>query len=293
MFFLSPFQHSKFSSSLDSLSSQTQIVNPNVWESVADAKRGTYLTATDIDNLKHLVQDFSIRSLIPYIEKQIVSLNDTVANKKSVSRSLLSATKRFFATKPGASSQTENVVVYSSDSSLELQTRKLGDLYFLFGNYSQAFQQYHQVKRDFQVDSAWQYYAGALEMAGKYIVKRQLNWLNTSECGANCLTFFVLLRFICVFVEYSELIKSKSICLPRRGDCRLFESMQVSSKFKWFSIFKWLLVPVIIQCHFVSRLDYKIWPYDVLFWALSCWNPCNFIRKVLDNLFEWQVQMPI
>lgn len=159
-------QHSKFSSSLDSLSSQSQIVNPNVWESVADAKRGIYLTATDIDNLKHLVQDFSIRSLIPYIEKQIVLLNDTVSNKKSVSRSLLSATKRFFATKPGASSQTENVVVYSSDSSLELQTRKLGDLHFLFGHYSQAFQHYHQVKRDFQVDSAWQYYAGALEMAG-------------------------------------------------------------------------------------------------------------------------------
>lgn len=118
-----------------------------------------------------------------------------------------------------------------------------------------------------------------------------VNWIDWTL--VNCLTFFVLLRFICVFVEYSELIKSKSICLPRRGDCRLFESMQVSSKFKWFSIFKWLLVPVIIQCHFVSRLDYKIWPYDVLFWALSCWNPCNFIRKVLDNLFEWQVQMPI
>lgn len=158
--------HSKFSSSLDSLSSQSQIVNPNVWESFGEAKRGIYLTATDIDNLKHLVQDFSIRSLIPYIEKQIVLLNDTVSNKKSVSRSLLSATKRFFATKPGASSQTENVVVYSSDSSLELQTRKLGDLHFLFGNYPQAFQHYHQVKRDFQVDSAWQYYAGALEMAG-------------------------------------------------------------------------------------------------------------------------------
>lgn len=159
-------QHSKFSSSLDSLSSQTQIVNPNVWESVADMKRGIYLTVTDIDNLKHLVQDFSIRALIPYIERQIVSLNDTVSNKKSVSRSLLSATKRFFATKPGASSASENVVVYSSESSLELQTRKLGDLLFLFGNYLQAFQHYHQVKRDFQVDSAWQYYAGALEMAG-------------------------------------------------------------------------------------------------------------------------------
>lgn len=146
-------------------------MNPNVWESVSDAKRGLFLTATDIDNLKHLVQDFSIRALIPYIEKQFVLLNDTIANKKSVSKSLLSVIKRSFATKPGASSQNENVVVYSSDSSLELQTRKLGDLLFLFGNYAMAFQHYHQVKRDFQVDSAWHYYAGALEMAGNTIDK--------------------------------------------------------------------------------------------------------------------------
>lgn len=49
--------------------------------------------------------------------------------------------------------------------SAELQTRKLGDLYFMFGNYNMAFQAYHQAKRDFNADSAWQYYAGALEMA--------------------------------------------------------------------------------------------------------------------------------
>lgn len=81
-----------------------------------------------------------------------------------MSRSLLSATKRWFVTnKPGVNS-SQNVVVYTSDST-ELQTRKLGDLYFMFGNFAMAFQAYHQAKRDFSVDSAWQYYAGALEMA--------------------------------------------------------------------------------------------------------------------------------
>lgn len=141
-------------------------MNPNVWtnESDIDLPHGLYLTASDIDNLKHLIQDFTIRSLIPYIEKQILILNETVANKKGVSRSLLSATKRWFVTnKPGVNN-SQNVVVYSNDS-LELQTRKLGDLYFMFGNYGQAFQAFHQAKRDFNVDSAWQYYAGALEMA--------------------------------------------------------------------------------------------------------------------------------
>lgn len=87
-----------------------------------------------------------------------------MTNKKGVSRSLLSATKRWFVTnKPGVSN-SQNVVVYTADS-IELQTRKLGDLYFMFGNYGLAFQAYHQAKRDFNVDSAWQYYAGALEMA--------------------------------------------------------------------------------------------------------------------------------
>lgn len=76
----------------------------------------------------------------------------------------MSATKRWFVTnKPGLNT-VQNAVVYTSDST-ELQTRKLGDLYFLFGNYNMAFQAYHQAKRDFNADSAWQYFAGALEMA--------------------------------------------------------------------------------------------------------------------------------
>lgn len=43
--------------------------------------------------------------------------------------------------------------------------RRLGDLYFMFGNYSLAYQVYHSAKRDFNADQAWLYYAGALEMA--------------------------------------------------------------------------------------------------------------------------------
>lgn len=157
--------HSNFSQSCESLSSQ--VVNPNVWanDTDMDAPHGTYLTPGDIDNLRHFIQDYTIRSLIPYVERQVLSLNDAVANKKGVSRSLLSATKRWFVTnKPGVNT-VQNAVVYTMDS-IELQMRKLGDLYFMFGNYNMAFHAYHQSKRDFNADSAWQYYAGALEMAG-------------------------------------------------------------------------------------------------------------------------------
>ncbi|XP_017127642.1 trafficking protein particle complex subunit 8 [Drosophila elegans] len=169
---LSPMQesateaiNSKFSISSESIASQT--INPNVWANdlEADAPHGGCLTNRDIDNLRHFVQDYAVRALIPYIEHLVAILAEGVTNKKGVSKSLLSATKRWFVTsKPGAGANNQNAVIYTNESA-ELQTRKLGDLYFMFGHYNLAFQAYHQAKRDFNADSAWQYYAGALEMA--------------------------------------------------------------------------------------------------------------------------------
>lgn len=169
---LSPIQeqateaiHSKFSVSSESIISQT--INPNVWagETDTDASHGSYLNSMDVENLRHFVQDYTVRALIPYVERLVVVLNDAVTTKKGVSKSLLSATKRWFVTsKPGAGASNQNAVIYTNES-VELQTRKLGDLYFMFGHYNLAFQAYHQAKRDFNADSAWQYYAGALEMA--------------------------------------------------------------------------------------------------------------------------------
>ncbi|KAL7734413.1 hypothetical protein ACLKA6_010743 [Drosophila palustris] len=169
---LSPMQesateaiNSKFSISTESIASQT--INPNVWASErdADAPHGGCLASRDVDNLRHFVQDYAVRALIPYIEHLVAILAEGVTNKKGVSKSLLSATKRWFVTsKPGAGTNNQNAVIYTNESA-ELQTRKLGDLYFMFGHYNLAFQSYHQAKRDFNADSAWQYYAGALEMA--------------------------------------------------------------------------------------------------------------------------------
>lgn len=126
---------------------------------------GICLTTDDVEQIKLLIYEFSRSCLMPYIEKQIHILNDTVSNKKGVSKSLFSATKRWFSpNKPGASSVAVNNLIYSSDSP-ELQIRRLGDLYFMFGQYSLAFQAYHLAKRDYNTDQAWLYYAGSLEMA--------------------------------------------------------------------------------------------------------------------------------
>nr|XP_023020027.1 trafficking protein particle complex subunit 8 [Leptinotarsa decemlineata] len=126
---------------------------------------GACLSSDDVEQVKLLVYEFAKSCLLPYIEKQILVLNDVVSNKKGVSKSIFSATKRWFsANKPGASSVAVNNLIYSPDSP-ELQIRRLGDLYFMFGNYSLAFQAYHLAKRDYNTDQAWLYYAGALEMA--------------------------------------------------------------------------------------------------------------------------------
>ncbi|XP_068148703.1 LOW QUALITY PROTEIN: trafficking protein particle complex subunit 8 [Drosophila tropicalis] len=172
---LSPMQESatdalstRLSISSESIASQN--INPNVWTAsedvVADnAPHGSCLGAKDLENLRHFVQDYAVRALIPYIEHLVAILSEGVTQKKGVSKSLLSATKRWFVTsKPGAGANNQNAVIYTNESA-ELQTRKLGDLYFMFGHYNLAFQAYHQAKRDFNADSAWQYYAGALEMA--------------------------------------------------------------------------------------------------------------------------------
>ncbi|XP_071632774.1 trafficking protein particle complex subunit 8 [Temnothorax longispinosus] len=143
-------------------------INTNVWADSPNyvvAQHGARLSTQDLERLRTLITEFCLRSLLPYVEKQIGLLNDVISNKR-VSRSLFSATKRWFTTnKPGVpGSAPSNAVIYTTESP-ELQLRRLGDLCFMFGHYSLAYQAYHSAKRDFAADQAWVYYAGALEMA--------------------------------------------------------------------------------------------------------------------------------
>ncbi|XP_050425218.1 trafficking protein particle complex subunit 8 [Adelges cooleyi] len=135
-------------------------------ETKSDSQKiyGGYLDSNDYDSIKELTKHFVLRSLIPYIESQIQSLNESVANKKGVSRSLLSATKRWFSTNKPTAVTTPPSVIYTSDSP-ELQTRRLADLYMILGAWSLAFPLYQTAKRDFSADNAWMLYSGAVEMA--------------------------------------------------------------------------------------------------------------------------------
>lgn len=80
-------------------------INTNVWADSPNyvvAQHGARLSTQDLERLRTLIMEFCLRSLLPYVEKQIGLLNDVISNKR-VSRSLFSATKRWFSTnKPGA-----------------------------------------------------------------------------------------------------------------------------------------------------------------------------------------------
>ena len=92
-------------------------INANVWADSPNfvaAQHGARLSREDLERLRVMMTEFCLKSLLPYVEKQIGLLNDVISNKKGVSRSLFSATKRWFGTnKPGIPGLTStNAVMY-------------------------------------------------------------------------------------------------------------------------------------------------------------------------------------
>lgn len=151
-------QTHSFSGSVESVSVSAKGID------LSTEVHGAALNNNDIEAIKKFLQEYASKALLPYIEKQISQLSESVANRKGVSRSLLSATKRWFGTGKGGNATGNSAVVYTNDCP-ELQLRRLGDLWFLCGQWQRAFDTYHTAKREFYADSAWLCYAGALEMA--------------------------------------------------------------------------------------------------------------------------------
>ncbi|XP_038622420.1 trafficking protein particle complex subunit 8 isoform X2 [Tachyglossus aculeatus] len=130
---------------------------------------GVCLTLTDHDRIRQFIQEFTFRGLLPHIEKTIRQLNDQLISRKGLSRSLFSATKKWFS---GSKVPEKSINEMKNTSGLlyppeapELQIRKMADLCFLVQHYDLAYSCYHTAKKDFQNDQAMLYAAGALEMA--------------------------------------------------------------------------------------------------------------------------------
>ncbi|XP_077439966.1 trafficking protein particle complex subunit 8 isoform X3 [Vanacampus margaritifer] len=155
--------------------------SPSISGSLGDAKKGSReaegtagghgacLTLSDHDHIRQFVQEFTFRGLLPHIEKNIRQLNDQLVSRKGLSRSLFTATKKWFG---GGKAPEKSVSEPKSTSGLlyppeapELQIRKMADLCFLVQHYELAYSCYHTAKKDFLSDQAMLYAAGALEMA--------------------------------------------------------------------------------------------------------------------------------
>ena len=157
--------------------------NSNPLAPVTSSNVALLLNSNDIDRIRAFIKEFVIKGLIPYLEKQMRTLQEIVTNRKS--RSLFSGAKKWFSgaavtagNRAGAGSLLGGAaaasgigggsggtsIVYTREAP-ELQMRRLGDIYFMLKLYKLAYNCYHIVKRDFQSDEAWNYYAGAAEMA--------------------------------------------------------------------------------------------------------------------------------
>ncbi|XP_072267380.1 trafficking protein particle complex subunit 8 [Pyxicephalus adspersus] len=138
-------------------------------KTVTGTAHGSCLSLTDHDRIRQFVQEFTFRGLIPHIEKTIRQLNDQLISRKGLSRSLFSATKKWFS---GSKVPEKSINELKNTSGLlyppeapELQIRKMADLCFLVQHYDLAYSCYHTAKKDFLGDQAMLYAAGALEMA--------------------------------------------------------------------------------------------------------------------------------
>ncbi|KAH0500280.1 Trafficking protein particle complex subunit 8 [Microtus ochrogaster] len=102
-----------------------------------------------------------------YLQKN--SIQHQLISRKGLSRSLFSATKKWFS---GSKVPEKSINELKNTSGLlyppeapELQIRKMADLCFLVQHYDLAYSCYHTAKKDFLNDQAMLYAAGALEMA--------------------------------------------------------------------------------------------------------------------------------
>ncbi|KAM9435851.1 trafficking protein particle complex subunit 8 isoform 1-T1 [Clarias gariepinus] len=130
---------------------------------------GACLTLNDHDRIRQFIQEFTFRGLLPHIEKNIRQLNDQLVSRKGLSRSLFSATKKWFGSskvpeKSIAELKNTTGLLYPPEAP-ELQIRKMADLCFLVQHYELAYNCYHTAKKDFLSDQAMLYAAGSLEMA--------------------------------------------------------------------------------------------------------------------------------
>ncbi|VDK86042.1 unnamed protein product, partial [Litomosoides sigmodontis] len=142
---------------------------------VSTELHGQCLSYDDRENIEKMIDCMVHNALLPWVEQQMRILNEQVIARRGISKSLTTGVRKWFGT--AAAAQQATPITYAQDSG-EMQLRLLADLCFIFGLYSYAYQLYQTVRKEFAVDQAWLYNAGALEMAALSL------FLSTSQITA-------------------------------------------------------------------------------------------------------------
>lgn len=119
----------------------------------------------DAQNVEKVLSRFLTNCLAPHVEQEIRTLYENAGQKKSISKSVASVTMGFSKwLRTGSSSNNLATPITYSWESLEMQKRRLADLFMTFGLPGAAYDQYHPLKKDLETDKAMAAHAVALEM---------------------------------------------------------------------------------------------------------------------------------
>eukprot|EP00250_Pteridium_aquilinum_P007625 c17296_g1_i1 orf=72-4250(+) len=135
----------------------------DVTGSISEMKLGSLLSENDLNEITDLIAQICCKSILPYMEQKIRSLNQqVVATKKGLKNQIKNLWWR--KGKDDVSDSSNNAMY--TFGSIESQIRVLADYAFMLHDYELALSNYRLISSDYKTDKAWKHYAGAQEMIG-------------------------------------------------------------------------------------------------------------------------------
>jgi hypothetical protein len=126
---------------------------------------------SDATAIQAFVREMLTQSVIPHMERCVVTWNEIASRRRGISGKLLGITKKWSlgggSRSPGngANSNYDNVQGYYKPDAPEATMRKLADYAFMLRDWKLAQSVYDIVRGDYNSDKAWEYHAAANEMA--------------------------------------------------------------------------------------------------------------------------------
>lgn len=162
---------------------------------------GRCMTTEDVNEVKAMVREFIVKSMIPFMERNIQHWNEQVASaRRGLTGRLFGASRRLFgSTNRSATPQSvqtiavqgANVPIGSNTLTIypyaapEAQMRKLADYAFMLHDYKFAYTIYDTVRRDYATEKTYKYHAGTQEMMGTCLLMMNQPLANKLDVDRN------------------------------------------------------------------------------------------------------------